>query len=89
MLITVPIGAISISSTGSRLLTKTKHTIPVEGWRRSARPSLRDITIIDEEVENYDTDDNETEKNNGKIHMSSDTEQDLNDVTTPVFTHVN
>lgn len=89
MLITVPIGAISITSLGTRLLTKTKQIVPVEGWRRSARPSLRDITIIDEEIENYDTDDNETEKNNGKIHLSSDNEQDLNDVTTPVFTHVN
>ncbi|XP_065200582.1 sodium/hydrogen exchanger 9B2-like isoform X2 [Planococcus citri] len=89
MLITVPIGAISITSLGTRLLTKTKQVVPVEGWRRSARPSLRDITIIDEEVENYDTDDNETEKNNGKLHLSSDNEQDLNDVTTPVFTHVN
>lgn len=89
MLITVPIGAISITSLGTRLLTKTKHSIPSEGWRRSARPSLRDITIIDEELDNYDDTDNETEKNNGKIRSPEvgDEEQDL-DVTTPVFTHV-
>lgn len=87
MLITVPIGAISISSLGTRLLTKTKHNIPGEGWRRSARPSLRDITIIDEELDNYETD-VETEKNNGKLPSASDTE-DFNDALTPVFTHVN
>lgn len=87
MLITVPIGAISISSLGTRLLTKTKHVIPGEGWRRSARPSLRDISIIDEEIDNYETD-AEVEKNNGKLPSSSDNE-DSNDVTIPVFTHVN
>lgn len=88
MLITVPIGAVSISSLGTRLLNKAKYTIPSDGWRRSARPSLRDITIIDEEMDNYDEID-KTEKNNGTLKSSNagDEEQDL-DVTTPVFTHV-
>lgn len=86
MLITVPIGAISITSLGTRLLTKTRHVIPGEGWRRSARPSLRDITIIDEELEAYETD-NDVEKNNGSLHPCAEQETDP-DVTTPVFTHV-
>lgn len=48
ILVTAPLGAIIITLTGPRLLTKTS-TIPPDGWRRSARPSLRDISIIDEE----------------------------------------
>nr|CAD7424897.1 unnamed protein product [Timema monikensis] len=49
ILLTAPTGAILISLSGSRLLKKTLSPPIVEGWRRSARPSLRDITIIDEE----------------------------------------
>ncbi|XP_063236365.1 sodium/hydrogen exchanger 9B2-like [Bacillus rossius redtenbacheri] len=50
ILLTAPTGAIVISLSGTRLLNKTSAAPPpVEGWRRSARPSLRDITIIDEE----------------------------------------
>ncbi|CAD7085885.1 unnamed protein product [Hermetia illucens] len=51
---TAPLGAIVISLTGTRLLTKTKEIVNVEGWRRSHRPSLRDISIIDEEEERED-----------------------------------
>ncbi|KAL1124010.1 hypothetical protein AAG570_001780, partial [Ranatra chinensis] len=52
IILTAPIGAIVITVTGSRLLNK--RTIPPstpEGWRRSARPSLRDISIFNEEEE--------------------------------------
>ncbi|KAJ6649754.1 Sodium/hydrogen exchanger 9B2 [Pseudolycoriella hygida] len=49
IVVTAPIGAILISVTGTRLLTKTKPLHVVEGWRRSHRPSLYDISIIDEE----------------------------------------
>ncbi|KAJ4436481.1 hypothetical protein ANN_16512 [Periplaneta americana] len=49
ILLTAPIGAIIITLSGPRLLKKTTAPVIVEGWRRSARPSLRDITIIDEE----------------------------------------
>jgi hypothetical protein len=44
-------GAIIVTLGGSKLLNKGKSSIPQTGWRRSARPSIRDITIIDEERE--------------------------------------
>lgn len=49
IVITAPIGAIVISLTGPRLLSKTTKPPVLEGWRRSHRPSIRDISIIDEE----------------------------------------
>lgn len=73
IILTAPIGAILISISGPKLLTKTKPLHVVEGmysifsrqysfrtvnscfffqflgWRRSHRPSLYDISIIDEE----------------------------------------
>jgi len=49
IVLTAPIGAILISVSGTKLLTKTKPLHVVEGWRRSHRPSLYDISIIDEE----------------------------------------
>ncbi|XP_073987063.1 na[+]/H[+] hydrogen antiporter 1 isoform X2 [Rhodnius prolixus] len=47
ILMTAPVGAILITVTGSRLLNKTTAPVVTEGWRRSARPSLRDITIFE------------------------------------------
>ncbi|XP_053615599.1 sodium/hydrogen exchanger 9B2-like isoform X4 [Plodia interpunctella] len=49
IVITAPIGAIIITLTGPRLLSKTSKPPVLEGWRRSHRPSIRDISIIDEE----------------------------------------
>ncbi|CAG9784496.1 unnamed protein product [Diatraea saccharalis] len=49
IVITAPIGAIIITITGPRLLSKTTKPPVLEGWRRSHRPSIRDISIIDEE----------------------------------------
>lgn len=87
IVVTAPIGAIIISITGPKLLTKTKALPPAEGtplfvdpinvscishftvlnvvfclflfalatgWRRSHRPSLYDISIIDEKEERED-----------------------------------
>lgn len=77
IVVTAPVGAILISITGPRLLTKTKPFQPTEGikislrmefplrmekiimdlfvgWRRSHRPSLYDISIIDETEERED-----------------------------------
>ncbi|GAB0098544.1 sodium/hydrogen exchanger 9B2 [Sergentomyia squamirostris] len=70
IVLTAPLGAIMISITGTRLLTKTKLPIHVEGWRRSHRPSLRDISIIDEEEEREDPEDvpDKTTVNNTKPH---------------------
>ncbi|CAG5021581.1 unnamed protein product [Parnassius apollo] len=49
IVITAPLGAIVITVTGPRLLSKTTKPPVLEGWRRSHRPSIRDISIIDEE----------------------------------------
>ncbi|XP_055714049.1 sodium/hydrogen exchanger 9B2 isoform X2 [Phlebotomus papatasi] len=57
IVLTAPLGAILISITGTKLLTKTRQPHIVEGWRRSHRPSLRDISIIDEEEEREDPED--------------------------------
>ncbi|XP_047515460.1 sodium/hydrogen exchanger 9B2-like isoform X1 [Pieris napi] len=49
IILTAPLGAIIITITGPRLLSKTSKPPVLEGWRRSHRPSIRDISIIDEE----------------------------------------
>lgn len=54
IILTAPTGAILITLSGPRLLTKTKFPQVQEGWRRSHRPSIRDISIIDEEEERED-----------------------------------
>nr|XP_014102702.1 sodium/hydrogen exchanger 9B1 isoform X1 [Bactrocera oleae]XP_036226455.1 sodium/hydrogen exchanger 9B1 isoform X1 [Bactrocera oleae] len=54
IVLTAPLGAILITLTGPRLLTRTKQPQVLEGWRRSHRPSIRDISIIDEEEERED-----------------------------------
>ncbi|KAH8411908.1 hypothetical protein KR222_002110, partial [Zaprionus bogoriensis] len=54
IVLTAPLGAILISVTGTRMLTKTKQPQILTGWRRSHRPSIRDISIIDEEEERED-----------------------------------
>ncbi|XP_059479999.1 sodium/hydrogen exchanger 9B2-like [Neocloeon triangulifer] len=48
ILLTAPIGAVTIALTGPRLLKRTAAAMP-EGWRRHTRPSLRDISINEEE----------------------------------------
>ncbi|XP_030752420.1 sodium/hydrogen exchanger 9B2 isoform X2 [Sitophilus oryzae] len=54
IMLTAPTGAILITLSGPRLLTKTKTPQITDGWRRSHRPSIRDISIIDEEEERGD-----------------------------------
>ncbi|CAH2066549.1 unnamed protein product, partial [Iphiclides podalirius] len=49
IVVTAPLGAMVITVTGPRLLSKTTKPPVLEGWRRSHRPSIRDISIIDEE----------------------------------------
>ncbi|EDW78011.2 uncharacterized protein Dwil_GK24783, isoform A [Drosophila willistoni] len=66
IVLTAPLGAILISVTGTKLLTKTKQPQDLTGWRRSHRPSIRDISIIDEEEEREDPEipeDKETQDN--------------------------
>ncbi|XP_053594231.1 sodium/hydrogen exchanger 9B2 [Microplitis demolitor] len=49
ILLTAPTGAIIISLAGPKLLTKTAAApVPHEGWR-SRKPSIRDISIINED----------------------------------------
>ncbi|VEN37222.1 unnamed protein product [Callosobruchus maculatus] len=55
IILTAPTSAILITLLGPRLLTKTKFPVVPEGWRRSHRPSIRDISIIDEEEERDET----------------------------------
>lgn len=54
IILTAPTGAIVITLGGPHFLTKTKFPAVPEGWRRSHRPSIRDISIIDEEEERDD-----------------------------------
>ncbi|XP_047042266.1 sodium/hydrogen exchanger 9B2-like isoform X1 [Helicoverpa zea] len=49
IVITAPIGAIVITLTGPKLLSRTTKPPVLEGWRQTHRPSIRDISIIDEE----------------------------------------
>lgn len=48
IVLTAPVGAVIISIAGPRLLTKTKPPGDSEAWRRSHRPSIRDISLNDE-----------------------------------------
>lgn len=69
IILTAPTGAILITLSGPRLLTKTRVPQIVEGWRRSHRPSIYDISIIDEEEEREDpedADDNKTDDSSVK-----------------------
>lgn len=47
IILTAPTGAILMTLLGPKLLTKTKFPLVTEGWKRSHRPSIRDISIID------------------------------------------
>lgn len=46
--------------------------VPVEGWRRSHRPSLRDISIIDEEEERGNGSSNSSNEDNNKDDNKED-----------------
>ncbi|KAL0273603.1 UNVERIFIED_CONTAM: hypothetical protein PYX00_006236 [Menopon gallinae] len=65
IILTAPLGAIIISLSGPKLLTKTSSAPSTTEWRRrSHRPSIRDMSIIDEEeeVENRSQEDNKSRK---------------------------
>lgn len=69
IMLTAPTAALLITVTGPRLLTKTAVPHVPEGWRRSHRPSIRDISIIDEEEErdaNIEAGDSISNKENSK-----------------------
>lgn len=50
ILLTAPTGAIIVSLSGPRLLTKARPSS--EQWRRGPRPSIRDITLNSEDEDN-------------------------------------
>lgn len=55
ILLTAPAGAIIISLSGPKLLTKTTAPVaPPEGWK-ARRPSIRDISIINEDPDLEET----------------------------------
>ncbi|KAL5279795.1 SLC9B2 family protein [Megaselia abdita] len=81
IILTAPLGAILISVTGTRLLNKTKQPPVMEGWRRSHRPSLRDISIIDEEEEREDPELPEDK-------TTAENTQSNAHITNPSFTYV-
>lgn len=66
IMLTAPLGGILITILGPRLLTKTKIPVVPEGWRRSHRPSIRDISIIDED-EDEDRDSPDVEASNEMV----------------------
>lgn len=75
IIITVPTGALLTTLLGPRFLTKTKYTmhtltLPEIKRRYSRRPSMRDISIIEEDEEEDIDEDIEKEKDK--------TEQTLN-----------
>lgn len=74
IILTAPTGAILMTLGGPKLLTKTKFPVVQEGWRRSHRPSIRDISIIDEEVERGDV------ETSHETYVS-DTEKDKQETT--------
>lgn len=49
IILTAPLSAILITILGPRLLTKTKFPAITEEWRRSHRPSIRDISIVEQD----------------------------------------
>lgn len=52
IIIAAPVGAILISISGPKLLTKTSIAGPSpEEWTKIRRPSMRDISIINEEID--------------------------------------
>ncbi|XP_059616987.1 sodium/hydrogen exchanger 9B2 isoform X2 [Phlebotomus argentipes] len=85
IVLTAPLGAIMISITGPKLLTKTKQPHNTDGWRRSHRPSLRDISIIDEEEEREDPEDvpDKSTINNTKTNTHVTPNEPVYTVTNP------
>lgn len=63
ILLTAPLGAIIISLSGPKLLTKTTAPVATDNWR-ARRPSIRDISIINEDPDLEETAENGNE--NGK-----------------------
>ncbi|XP_060518367.1 sodium/hydrogen exchanger 9B2-like isoform X2 [Cylas formicarius] len=70
IMFTTTTGATLVSLLGTKLLRKTKFAVEPDLWRRSHRPSVRDISIFDEDEEEKEADDAE---NNSVITLPENT----------------
>ncbi|KAJ8928452.1 hypothetical protein NQ314_018994 [Rhamnusium bicolor] len=77
IMLTAPTAAILMTILGTRLLTKTKFPVVPEGWRRSHRPSIRDISIIDEEEERDENIEHTCDSTSNKIKLDSNTKSEV------------
>ncbi|XP_065344497.1 sodium/hydrogen exchanger 9B2-like isoform X2 [Cloeon dipterum] len=77
ILLTAPVGAVTIALTGPRLLKRTTATMP-EGWRRHTRPSLRDISLNEEDIEDDDEPEPEAPPPSGRRSTRSSIREVLN-----------
>lgn len=83
IILTAPLGAIIITLSGPRLLTKTTAPPVMTEWRRrSHRPSIRDISIIDEDEEDEDEEKGKEEDGSikGSVTLSDTSRQDGNHI---------
>lgn len=71
IMITTTIGAALVTLLGSKLLRKTKFAVEPEQWRRSHRPSVRDISIIEEDEELDDDSEANTENQTAKVNTDT------------------
>lgn len=71
IMITTTIGAALVTVLGSKLLRKTKFAVEPEQWRRSHRPSVRDISIIEEDEELEEDSEANTENQTGKVNTDT------------------
>lgn len=65
ILLTAPTGAIIVSLSGSKLLTKAKPSNE-QSWRRGPRPSIRDITLNSDDEGDDEDDDGTYASNNDR-----------------------
>lgn len=71
IMITTTIGAALVTLLGSKLLRKTKFAVEPEQWRRSHRPSVRDISIIEEDEELEEDSEANTENPTTKVNTDT------------------
>ncbi|XP_055372212.1 sodium/hydrogen exchanger 9B2 isoform X2 [Condylostylus longicornis] len=83
IVLTAPLGAILISISGTKLLTKTRQPQVLEGWRRSHRPSMRDISIIDEEEEREDPESSDDNKGTTQANTNTNANTNVYSITSP------
>ncbi|XP_030752418.1 sodium/hydrogen exchanger 9B2-like [Sitophilus oryzae] len=76
IMITTTIGATLVTLLGSKLLRKTKFAVEPEQWRRSHRPSVRDISIVDDD----ETEDSDQSEESPKDKDSESVNENIEDI---------